>query len=163
MAVLSIATEKCLGMKSHHCMSGWRSFDLGSFSSHSWVFEKRLESRHAKPKKAFKRKHQLSMSKILSFAARRERRKRKCFSTHLNPGTGLTMDPSFVSHVMRGIGFPCATHVSCAPVLLLKVTCDGGSCTKDGICTRPPWRLWSLTTIDAKHIWYSPVMGESKH
>lgn len=53
--------------------------------------------------------------------------------TNLNPGTELTTDPSLVSHVIRGIGLPWATQVMCAPVLLLNVTCDGGSCTNDGI------------------------------
>lgn len=72
-------------------------------------------------------------------------------ATNLSPGTEFTRDPSFVSHVTSGTGLPWVTHVISAPVLLLKVTCDGGSWTNEGIWT--PCRLWSLITIDAKHIW----------
>lgn len=59
------------------------------------------------------------------------------------------MDPSLVSQVIKGKGLPCATQTIWEPVLLLKVTNEGGSCTKDGIWTGS-WRLWSLMTIDAK-------------
>lgn len=45
------------------------------------------------------------------------------------------MDPSLVSQVIKGKGLPCATQTIWEPVLLLKVTNEGGSCTKDGIWT----------------------------
>lgn len=81
----------------------------------------------------------------------REKEQKYFCSTNLNPGTELTMEPSLVSQVINGIGLPWTTHVKCAPVLLLNVTCDGGSCTNDGIWTMPPW-LWSLPS-EAKHNW----------
>lgn len=72
--------------------------------------------------------------------------------TYLNPGTVLKMLPSLVNHVINGIGFPCAMHEIFDPVLLLKMTCDGGSCTNEGICCKfPACRLWSpLTITDTK-------------
>lgn len=77
--------------------------------------------------------------------------------TNLNPGTEFTIDPSFVSHVTSGVGLPWATQVMCAPVLLLNVTWDGGSWPNVGIWTTPPWRLWSLTTIEAEQLRMNPA------
>lgn len=53
---------------------------------------------------------------------------------YLSPGTVLIRVPSFVSHVMLGVGLPWAKHVICAPVLLLNSTYDGGSWMNDGSC-----------------------------
>lgn len=88
----------------------------------------------------------------------------ECQRTHLNPGTVLTMLPSLVSHVINGIGLPCAIHVILDPVLLLNMTCDGGSWTNDGTCKMLPCRLWSPFTItDTKQIWHSSEMKKKSN
>lgn len=38
---------------------------------------------------------------------------------YLNPGTDVTMEPSFDSHVTDGWGFPCAEQDTWEPVSLL--------------------------------------------
>lgn len=71
--------------------------------------------------------------------------------SYLKPGTEFSEFPSLVSQISIGNGFPWAVQATCTPVLLLKLTCDGGSCKNDGICTAL-WYEWSLIRIDAKHI-----------
>lgn len=55
-------------------------------------------------------------------------------SIYLSPGTGLTIAPSFVTHVTVGDGEPCAEHDICDPLSLLNIKRDIGSCRNIGAC-----------------------------